>query len=144
MSAMTSQITCVSFLYSAVFFRSRLKKTSKLHVKFKIQIQNSFIVRCTKYTIQKYTNIQRKAFWNNILRIWYTDMSYCRHWMWRTLLRFSKRYMRFNEWLALVRGIHRGPVDSPHKGRVTRKMFALDDVIMLTAQLLAIPLLYGM
>ena len=31
---------------------------------------------------------------------------------------------------AFVRGIHRGPVNSPHKWPVTRKMFPLDDVIM--------------
>ena len=32
--------------------------------------------------------------------------------------------------LAFVRGFHRGPVNSPHKGPVTRKMFPFDDVIM--------------
>ena len=32
--------------------------------------------------------------------------------------------------LAFVRGIHRWPVTSPHKGPVTRKMFSFDDVIM--------------
>ena len=32
--------------------------------------------------------------------------------------------------LAFARGIHRWPVDSPHKGPVTRKMFSFDDVIM--------------
>ena len=32
--------------------------------------------------------------------------------------------------LAFVRGIHRWPVNSPHKGTVTRKMFPFDDVIM--------------
>ena len=32
--------------------------------------------------------------------------------------------------LAFVRGIHRGPVNSPHKGPITRKMFQFDDVIM--------------
>ena len=32
--------------------------------------------------------------------------------------------------LAFVRGIHRGPVNSPHKGPVTRKMLPFDDVIM--------------
>ena len=32
--------------------------------------------------------------------------------------------------LAFVRGIHRAPVNSPHKGPVTRKMFPFDDVIM--------------
>ena len=33
--------------------------------------------------------------------------------------------------LAVVRGIHRWPVGSPHKGPVTRKMFPFDDVIMI-------------
>ena len=32
--------------------------------------------------------------------------------------------------LAFVRGVHRWPVNSPHKGPVTRKMFSFDDVIM--------------
>ena len=32
--------------------------------------------------------------------------------------------------LAFVRGIHRGPVNSPPKWPVTRKMFPFDDVIM--------------
>ena len=32
--------------------------------------------------------------------------------------------------LAFVRGIHRWPVNYPHKGPVTRKMFPFDDVIM--------------
>ena len=34
--------------------------------------------------------------------------------------------------LAFVWGIHRGPVNSPHKWPVTRKMFPFDDVIMLS------------
>ena len=34
--------------------------------------------------------------------------------------------------LAFVRWIHRGPVNSPHKWPVTRKMFPFDDVIMRT------------
>ena len=32
--------------------------------------------------------------------------------------------------LAFVRGIHRWPVNSPHKGPATRKIFPFDDVIM--------------
>ena len=32
--------------------------------------------------------------------------------------------------LAFLRGIHRGPVNSPHKWPVTRKMFPFDGVIM--------------
>ena len=38
--------------------------------------------------------------------------------------------------LAFVRGIHRWPVNSPHKRPVTRKMFPFDDVIMLNLCLL--------
>ena len=34
--------------------------------------------------------------------------------------------------LAFMRGIHRSPVNSRHKGPVTRKMFPFDDVIMWT------------
>ena len=33
--------------------------------------------------------------------------------------------------LPFVRGIHRWPSNSPHKGPVTRKMFSFDDVIMI-------------
>ena len=33
--------------------------------------------------------------------------------------------------LALVRGIHRWPVNSPQEGPVTQKMLPFDDVIML-------------
>ena len=32
--------------------------------------------------------------------------------------------------LVIMRRIHRWPVDSPHKGPVTRKMFLFDDIIM--------------
>ena len=38
--------------------------------------------------------------------------------------------------LAFVWGIHRGPVNSPHKWPVTRKMFPFDDVIMNRAHIL--------
>ena len=37
--------------------------------------------------------------------------------------------------LAFVSGIHRGPVNSPHKWPVTRKMFPFDDVIMFLSEL---------
>ena len=34
--------------------------------------------------------------------------------------------------LGFMQGIHWGPVNSPHKGPLTRKMFPFDDVIMIT------------
>ena len=42
----------------------------------------------------------------------------------------DKRKHQSSASLALVRGIHRWPVNYPHKGPVTRKMFPIDDVIM--------------
>ena len=44
----------------------------------------------------------------------------------------DQRKHHSSESLAFVRGIHRGPVNSPHKWPVTRKMFPFDDVIMWT------------
>ena len=38
--------------------------------------------------------------------------------------------------LAFVRGFHRWPVNSPHKGPITQKMFPFDDVIMKLADIL--------
>ena len=40
--------------------------------------------------------------------------------------------------LAFVRGIHREPVNSPHKWPVTQKMFPFDDVIMETISTLLV------
>ena len=43
----------------------------------------------------------------------------------------DKRKHQSSASLVFVRGIHRGPVNSPHKWPVTRKMFPFDDVIMM-------------
>ena len=42
----------------------------------------------------------------------------------------DQRKHQSSESLAFMRGIHRGPVNSPHKWPVTRKMFPFDNVIM--------------
>ena len=42
----------------------------------------------------------------------------------------DKRKHQSSVSLAYVSGIHRWPVNSPHKGPVTRKMFLFDEVIM--------------
>ena len=43
----------------------------------------------------------------------------------------DKRKHQSSASVAFVWGIHRGPVNSPHKWPVTQKMFPFDDVIML-------------
>ena len=45
------------------------------------------------------------------------------------LRRRSMKYQSSTS-LAFLRGIHQWPVNSPHKGPVSRKMFPFDDVIM--------------
>ena len=52
---------------------------------------------------------------------------------------YSTIYLGPDQWkhqssasLTYVWGIHRWPVNSPHRGPITRKMFPFDDVIMLS------------
>ena len=47
------------------------------------------------------------------------------------LFRRSHRKHHSSASLPFVRGIHQGPVNSPHEWPVTRKTFPFDDVIML-------------
>ena len=42
----------------------------------------------------------------------------------------QRKHHQSSAWLAFVRGIHRWPVNSPHKGPVMRKMLPFDDVNM--------------
>ena len=42
----------------------------------------------------------------------------------------QRKYHKSSASLASVRGIHRWPVNSPHRNSVTRKMFMFDDAIM--------------
>ena len=48
----------------------------------------------------------------------------------------DKRKHQSSASLAFVRGIHRWPVNSPLKGPITRKMFSLDDVIMVSGSVI--------
>ena len=48
----------------------------------------------------------------------------------------DQRKHQSSESLAFVRGINRGPVNSPHKWPVTQKMFPFDDIIMRSDALL--------
>ena len=53
----------------------------------------------------------------------------------------DQRKHQSSSWLAFVRGIHRSPVNSLHKGPVTRKMFPFDDVIMAICSIKYAPVL---
>ena len=43
---------------------------------------------------------------------------------------YIKENIKFSASLAFVRGIHGWPVDYPHKGPVTQKIFPFDDTII--------------
>ena len=47
-----------------------------------------------------------------------------------SLFRLTKRNIKCPRYCPFVGGIHRRPVDSPHKGTVRRKILPFDDVIM--------------
>ena len=49
----------------------------------------------------------------------------------------DQRKHRSSALMAFVRGIHRWPVNSPHKWPVTQEMIPFDDVIILSATILA-------
>ena len=43
--------------------------------------------------------------------------------------------------LAIVRGIHRWPVNSPHRWSITRKMFSFNDVIVMPSHVMPFPVM---
>ena len=47
----------------------------------------------------------------------------------------DQRKHQSSAWLVFLGSIHRWPVNSPHKGPVTRKMFPFDCVIMIDGQM---------
>ena len=53
---------------------------------------------------------------------------------WTVYLGVDQRKDQSSASLAFVWGIHRWPVNSPHKRPVTRKMFPFDDVIITKKQ----------
>ena len=55
------------------------------------------------------------------------------HCLLNCLFRFRSNEYQSSLSLAFVQGIHRWPVNSPHKWPVTRKMFSFDDIIMMTS-----------
>ena len=53
--------------------------------------------------------------------------------LFKRFLSADQRNHQISAALAFARGIHRWPVNSPHKGPVTRKMFPFDEFIMVKA-----------
>ena len=175
-SAMASQITGVSIVYSTVRLGWGSKKTSKLHVAglceghpyvtggFPSQMANNAEnismwwwrneFRQTLFPVTEQAPYSKLHMTRNPMKKKYPELlsSKC-NWppvhygdvvmgviapqitsltiVYSTVYSDAdQRKYQSSASLAFVRGIHRGPVNSPHKWPVTRKMFSFDDVIM--------------
>ena len=119
MGAMASQITSLEFVYSTVYSGTDQRKhQSSASLAFVGGIHRE--PGTGDFPTQMASNAE------NVSSQWHHHVS-------TDYLAHSKgMHQRFAlvASLAFVRGIQRWPVDSPHRGPVTRKMFLIDDVVM--------------
>ena len=80
------------------------------------------INQATAYTYWHYNDVTMSAMASQITNLTIVYSTIC--------LGTDQRKHQSSVSLAFARGIHRRPMNSPHKGPVTRKMFPFDDVIM--------------
>ena len=156
MSAMASQVTGLTIVYSTVYSRRRSKKSLKLSVTG-LCVGNSLVIG--EFPSQMASNAENVSIWwrhhgcpwvvftvapiwwllRDIGKLHYNDaiMGAIASLITSFTIVYSTVYSDADQRkhqssasLAFVWGIHRGPVNSPHKWPVTRKMFPFDDVIM--------------
>ena len=97
---------------------------------FKINLRGGLFERFTAWRIPYFLYIQwrhneRDGVWNN------QPQDCLLNRLFRPGIQAQVKKHQSSASLAFVRGIRRWPVNSPHKGPVTRKMFPFDDVIMM-------------
>ena len=87
-----------------------------------IGVSSSATTMLTRLCLQQYGNVIMSAVASQItgIAIVYSSVCSCA----------DQRKYQSSASLAFGKGINRWPVNSPHKGLVTRKMFPFDDVIM--------------
>ena len=78
--------------------------------------------RCLQYFLWHYSDVIMGVMASQITRVSIVCSTVCSV--------ADQRKHQSSASLAFVMGIHRWPMNSPHKGPVTRKMFPFDDVIM--------------
>ena len=90
-----------------------------------LSVKIYYLFECSKYICIHYSDVIISAMASQItsLTIVYTAV----------ISGVDQRKHQSSASLAFVCGIHRWPVNSPHKGPVTRKMFPFDDAIMCLA-----------
>ena len=90
---------------------------------FQVSFRNLISIHCRPVLTHHYDDVIMSAVASQItsLTVVYSTVYSCT----------DQRKHQSSASLAFVRGIHRGPVNSPHKWPVTRKMIPFDDVIMI-------------
>ena len=157
MSAMASQITGVSIVYSAVCSGADQRKRSSASLAFVKGIHRWQVGSPHKGSVTRkmfpFGDVSMHANWRKVdFHKWISSMNIELHplqWrhnehdgvsnhlphdcLIRRLFRRISKKTSISALLAFLRGIHRWPVNSPHKWPVTWKMIPVDDVIMITS-----------
>ena len=136
MNAMASQITSLTIVYSIVYSDADQRKHKMFPISIRIK-EVSYIITLTPCMPSRtmrplrvpahYSDVIMGAIASQITSLTivysavYSDADQRKH--------------QSSASLAFVGGIHRRPVNSPHKWPVTRKMFPFDDVIMVDLNL---------
>ena len=111
MSKTLSRIISYLFWLIPIFFRSNIIRTNRF-----IDTKFIYVISTLQWRHNERDGVSNR-------RRLYCLLS-------RFFRRISKKASKFHA-TGLYEGIHRWPVDSPHQGSVTRKMFPLDDIIIL-------------
>ena len=107
---------------TCVFITSRLLKTKAPQILMRFS-KSSFVDVTLLYSLVHYNDVIMRAIASQIISLTI---------VYSTIYSGTdeRKQHQSSASLAFVRGLHRWPVNSPHKGPVTRKMFPFDDVIM--------------
>ena len=97
-------------MYIYIYIYGERERTKMKHLKI-----SSFLIKFCSFSVSIDQNLR--------ILMYPTKAWTLTHWI-------HQRNHQSSASLAFVWGIHRGPVNSPHKWPVTRKMFPFDDVIM--------------
>ena len=133
--------TCPVAKWKYFYFNSTIVCLFKCY--YIVSNYQNLIIYSTACSANNKENVELRItgpLWRNCAGHWYysdVTMGTTASWITSLIIIYSTVYSDADQRkhqssasLAFVRGIHRGPVNSPHKWPVTRKKFPFDDVIM--------------
>ena len=118
----------ICFCFALIYFHVLSTKSMQLYMR----IIFTFLTQCgLVMSIYRQTNHQWTLWWRHNGQDGVSNHQHHHCWLSYLFGRRSKKTSKLRVTGLCVRGIHRGPVNSPHKWPVTRKMFPFDEVIMI-------------